>query len=73
MSPESALHNMTLDMLYKMVREKRTNAQIRDELARRRLPPLDDEQLGNFRGEFRAKEIKFPDQMRVFRRKLGVK
>lgn len=73
MSPEAALHNLTLDLLYRFVCEKKTDAQIRDQLQRRRLPPLTDEQLSNFRGEFRARELKYPNEMRVFRRRLGLK
>jgi hypothetical protein len=72
MSPEATLHNLTLDLLYKMVCQKRTNAEMRDELQRRRLPPLTDAAIDVFRGEFRAKEIRFPNEMRVFRRRLGL-
>jgi hypothetical protein len=72
MSPEAVLHNLTLDLLYKMNCEKKTNAQMRDELQRRRLPPLTDAAIDVFRGEFRVRELKYPDAMRVFRRRLGL-
>lgn len=73
MNRMAILHNLTLDCLYKLHCEKADNAAIRRELEHKHLPPMTEEQIEMFRNEFKEKELKFPEQMRRFRDRLGVK
>lgn len=73
MNRMAILHNLTLDCLYRMHCEKCDNVAMRRELEKKHLPPLTDEQIAMFRQQFQERELKFPEQMRRFRDRLGIK
>lgn len=79
MTPEKTLRNLVLDTIYKMMRQKRSVGDIRRHLERqlppvmeRDLPPVTDEWVAQMCGELRTKELKYPEKMDRFRRRLGV-
>lgn len=64
---------MVLDFFYKQICLGKTNAEILLKLQSTDLPMVTEERVNLFRKEFREKEVKFPDKMKLFRQRLGIK
>lgn len=71
--PQTKLRNMVLDFFYRQIASGKTNAEIFKKLHSTDLPPVNEVQLNAIRAEFRKKEQQFPEKMKRFRERLGIK
>lgn len=71
--PQTRLRNMVMDFFYKQICEGKTNQEIFKKLHSTGMPSVSEPELNAIRRKFKEREAKFPDTMRKFRERLGVK
>lgn len=71
--PQTQVRNMLLDFFYKQICEGKTNQEIFKKLRSTDLPPVSEPELNALRRKFKEQEARFPEKMREFRQRLGVK
>lgn len=69
---QTKLRSLILDFLYKAVCQGKSNKEIFALMESKAMPSMNEDQLNVMRTEFKEKELKHPEKMALFRKRLGV-